>query len=396
MRGGVADYTAILGQSLIDEGCQVSVVTSTRAAVAPEEQGLTPGPVPVVLPSIENWGFESVRREVAPVVDRLRPDIVQIQYQTGAYGMQIGINLLPWLLRRQTTRPRLVVTFHDLKEPYLLPKIGPVRHLATVVLAAGADAVVVTNHEDFRRVASVVDPRRTRPVLGRQSLAAIPIGSNITRGPADFDRDAWRERLGAAAPDFVIGFFGFLVPSKGVETLIAAFEALRSDGRPVRLAMVGASAGDTDIGGDSYAAQIRRRLASPILRDRVSWTGFAPEEAVASYLRACDAVCLPFREGASLRHGTLAAAIAQGLPIVTTRSEVHVTGSGLPDLRDGENVLLVRPGDAAELTRALARLTDDPALRDRLKVNVASVAVQLDWRTIAEQHVALYRRLMAK
>lgn len=396
MRGGVADYTAVLGQSLIEQGCQVSVVTSTRAALASEEQGLASGPTPDVMPSIDNWGFESVRREVAPVVEALRPDIVQIQYQTGAYGMQIGINLLPWLLRRKTARPRLVVTFHDLKEPYLLPKVGPARHLATVVLAAGGDAIVVTNHEDFRRVASVVDSNRTRPVLGCHSLAAIPIGSNIPRGPADFDRDAWREHLGAAASDFVIGFFGFLVPSKGVETLIAAFEALLSDGRSVRLAMVGASAGDTDIGGDSYAAQIRRRLASPVLRDRVSWTGFAAADAVASYLRACDAVCLPFREGASLRHGTLAAAIAQGLPIVTSRSEVDVTGSGLPELRDGENVLLVRRGDAVELTRALARLADDPALREQLKVNVASVAVQLDWQTIAEQHVALYRRLMAK
>jgi glycosyltransferase involved in cell wall biosynthesis len=350
----------------------------------------------VVMPTIKNWGFASVHREVGLVVERLRPDIVQIQYQTGAYGMQIGINLLPWLLRRQSARPRLVVTFHDLKEPYLLPKIGPARHLATVVLAAGADAVVVTNHEDFRRVASVVDPDRTRPLLGRQSLAAIPIGSNITRGPADCDRDAWRERLGAAASDFVIGFFGFLVPSKGVETLIAAFEALLSDGRPVRLAMVGASEGDTDISGDSYAAQIRRRLASPSLRDLVCWTGFASEDAVACYLRACDAVCLPFREGASLRHGTLAAAIAQGLPIVTSHSEVEVTGSGLPVLRDGENVLLVRRGDAVELARALARLADDSALRDRLKVNVARVAAQLDWRAIAEQHIALYRRVMAK
>lgn len=392
MRGGVADYTAILARSLSDQGCQVSALTSMRAAsdASREESPSTVATYPL----LDHWDPVSVWRAVVQLVEEQRPDVVHVQYQTGAYGMRIGANLLPWLLRARPRRPRLLVTFHDLKEPYLLPKIGRARHLATALLASGADAVVVTNHEDFRQVASTVTPDRTRPLLGRRPLAAIPIGSNILRPPPDFDRAEWRARLGATASDFVIGFFGFLVPSKGLETLLAGFENLLADGRPVRLAMIGASAGDTDLGGNSYGAEIRRRLASRKLRDRVSWTGFASEDAVAAYLRACDVACLPFREGASLRHGTLAAAIVQGLPIVTTRR--HATGpsgSGLPGLHDGENALLVTPGDAKQAAGALARLADDAALRERLRAGVASVAAQLDWQTIAGQHLNLYGRL---
>jgi glycosyltransferase involved in cell wall biosynthesis len=57
----------------------------------------------------------------------------------------------------------------------------------------------------------------------------------------------------------------------------------------------------------------------------------------------------------------LGEALASGLPIVTT------SVAGQPEaVRDGRTGIIVPPGDAQELGRALRRLVDDPALRRRM------------------------------
>ncbi len=66
---------------------------------------------------------------------------------------------------------------------------------------------------------------------------------------------------------------------------------------------------------------------------------------VSANLLAADCAVLPYREGASLRHGSLMAALAHGLPIVSTT----LTGcpaeamKQFPMLEHGENALLTPP-----------------------------------------------------
>jgi glycosyltransferase involved in cell wall biosynthesis len=55
-------------------------------------------------------------------------------------------------------------------------------------------------------------------------------------------------------------------------------------------------------------------------------------------------------------------AMARGRPVAATGRG----GSG-EYLRDGENALLFEAGDPAGLARAVARLAEDPALRERLR-----------------------------
>ena len=73
-------------------------------------------------------------------------------------------------------------------------------------------------------------------------------------------------------------------------------------------------------------------------------------------------------------------AMAMGKPVVATRSVGTVDY-----LRDGENALLVEPGDAAGLAAAIHRLRNDPALADRL-----AAAALADCRTelAADTHAA--------
>src|SRR5262249_12583031 len=131
-----------------------------------------------------SWGW-GIGRDVRAALQQIRPDILHIQYQTGAYGMHPAINFLPWRLKRMQRRPAVVAPARGLRPPYLFPKAGRLREWVTRRLLADADAVVVTNQDDYERVgrwALGVGRWKSAPqslTPNSQLLALIPIGSNI-------------------------------------------------------------------------------------------------------------------------------------------------------------------------------------------------------------------------
>lgn len=378
MQGGVGDYTACLAQALARQGCQVSVITSAAA------QGMDSGGEARVLPIVSRWGpgcLPQLRRALS----RLRPDIVHIQYQAGAYQMHGAISFLP-LLSFMSRGPAVAVTFHDLNGPYLFPKAGPLRQAAVSVMARTAGAVVTTNPED---AASLGSPSNL-----------IPIGSNILPAPPPgYDRAAQRARWGVGPKQLLLAYFGFLNPSKGIETLFMALHRLLSAGHPMVLLMVGGMASDSLPVDQAYAEEIRIQLTGSPLGDYVRWTGFIPPSEVTANLLAADICVLPFRDGASFRNGTLAAALAHGMAIVTTwpRQVTPATAAAAVrsrlQLRDGVNARLVPPEDESNLVKAILEMAGDKSQQEQLRRGAWQLARLLDWDNIARQTIQVYQRL---
>ncbi|MBD0330879.1 MAG: glycosyltransferase [Thermoleophilia bacterium] len=87
--------------------------------------------------------------------------------------------------------------------------------------------------------------------------------------------------------------------------------------------------------------------------------GSFDEEQVARFYRAADVVAVPSR--AETLPLTILEAFASAVPVVATRV------GGVPELvRDGENGLLVEPGDVDGFAAALRRLLGEPATATRL------------------------------
>src|SRR5690606_22549500 len=93
---------------------------------------------------------------------------------------------------------------------------------------------------------------------------------------------------------------------------------LRVSGSAPRLLLIGDAAGASDPTNRLANAELEALLAPEGLGQAVQRTGWLPPEAVSAHLQACDVVVLPYRDGASLRRGSLLAALVHGLPIVTT------------------------------------------------------------------------------
>jgi glycosyltransferase involved in cell wall biosynthesis len=386
MQGGVGDYTRRLGQALGGLGADVHVLTHVdaggdhlRVPVAAYE--------PTVYPVLERtgWNLWGAARQF---VRELRPEVVHIQYQSAAYGLHPAVNYLPWRLRALRNRPAIYTTFHDLRFPYLFPKAGPLRWQAVLALARGSDANVITNPADWSRLAQAGLTQKLHP---------IPIGSNIEcQPPADYDRERQRAQWGADSDTWLLAYFGFLNAGKGGETLMRALAELVRAGRPARLLMVGGKVGASDPTNQAYLEHVERLALDLGVADRVQWTGFTSSDQVSANLLAADCAILPYHEGATLRHGSLMAALAHGLPIASTLTSAGIeTDPGLfPMLRDGESALLVPPEDPVRLADAVERIMLDPAFRLRLSQGAAGLSKQFTWDAIARRHLEVSSKLL--
>ncbi len=370
--GGVGDYTARLAASLAALGFGVGVLTRSGPAAGVAGVG--------VFPLAETWSSRAWGLALRAARE-FGPDLVHLQYQAAAFGLAPGAMFLPAVLGRLGGY-RVAVTFHDLRPPYLFPKAGPLRRLAVGMLYLTSVGAVATNGADLVRL------QRVRFPGVRPPLAFIPIGSNILPVPAGpTEVETLRREAGAGPGERLIGHFGLLNWSKGVELALAACRQLLDRGYRVRLVVIGGAVGRTDPTNLKYAEFIRQEVGRLGLGDRVFWTGPLPADRVSRWLQAVDLLLLPYLDGASLRRGSLVAALVHGRPVVTTRPPDPLA---LRPLAAGEH-LLTASARAEALAEAVRKVLDDPGLAARLGDAGRRLADFFGWDAIARRHEDFYR-----
>jgi glycosyltransferase involved in cell wall biosynthesis len=369
LHGGVGAYTAALGQALVAQGLQVSVLTSQAVGQEGRATGLP------VYAEIPHWGW-SIWRQIRQCAEQVEADWVHIQYQTAAFAMHPAINFAPWWWRCHHAPFRTAWTYHDLLVPYLFPKAGArLRRWVTEQPARASDLVIATNAGDYAQL----QDKATR-------LVKIPIGSNIvSRQFSSAERQQRRAWRGYAAEDLVIGYFGFLNHSKGGLTLVQTLDQLVKAGQRAHLLMIGERVGASDPTNFTYLQAVETLITDCGLANRVHWTGQQSETEVSADLAACDLLLLPYADGASLRRGTLMAGLAQGCAIVTTTPQAP-----MPELVDGRDLLFVPPGDPSAAAQAILRLVGSPTQLAQLQQAAYVASQQFAWSTLANQHIGLY------
>ena len=162
-----------------------------------------------------------------------------------------------------------------------------------------------------------------------------------------------------------------VIPRKGHRVLLAALARLRD----LDWEMLCIGSLDHD---PRTARLIRQVISAARLGQRITLAGERPPQMVMRAYRAADCFVLPsLHEGYGM---AFAEAMAHGLPIVATAA------GAIPETVPREAGLLVRPGDAAALARALRRVIAEPALAMRLAAGARAVGGRLtDWRRAAER-----------
>jgi len=359
---GVGDYTRCLAEELVRQGEDVVVLTSDRY------RGETNGPV-TVLPLVRDWTIGEALRLTSSAMSP-PVDLIHLQYTPDLYGQGLGFKLLP-LLARIRSGPPVVITFHTLVG-------GSLRSRVVVPLLLLAARWSISANEEV----SALIRRRLPALVGR--FTEIPIGANIPTKLGGM-QSASQAALGLPLEGPVLVHFGLIYPGKGLETLFAALSELLRVRPHVRLVIVG----DTRVENRGYLADLKALAERLGVASATIWSGHRSGEEVSHILSAADIFVVPYDDGVSIRRGSLMAGLAHGRPVVSTFST-------LPSayLRDGDNIALVPPKDAAALAARIASLLAKPEEAACLGKAALSLAERFLWTTIVRETRQLYIRVL--
>jgi glycosyltransferase involved in cell wall biosynthesis len=312
----------IIGGSVKPAYCAMEAITELQMS------GFAAHGADPVLIDVGDWRLRNAGALLRAVA-AARPDVIFMHYPTEAFNRSlgpVGFGLL------QRIAP-FVVLLHEFS------RINPLRRAAECVLAARAARILTTSELERNAV------RRWLPwTSGRLGILQIP--SNIPS----------RRWTPVEPPE--VATFGQLRPDKGLEEFLACCRDLAAARPGLRFRIIGSAVPKFA----AYADGIRRAAAA----DAVRMTEGLEAEAVAEQLAQASVALLPFPDGASFRRGSLLAAAACGVPIVSRH------GRDTPDAL--ARLLRLQPGttQAAMVAQVLACL-DDPAARSA--AHRASLAV---------------------
>jgi glycosyltransferase involved in cell wall biosynthesis len=400
--GGEERHVFNLANSLAERGHQVAVATQ-RMADVPDQETLASGVqvhrfataamrLPGVystsrihhLPLPDPLGV----RQLARITQHERPQIV--------HAHNWIVNSAVALRRFSPAGPRfgLVLTLHDFSH------VCATKRLMRMGSACEGPAVArcltcATAHYGLAvgpltaAATALMRPWKNRAIDHVVCVSnAVADGNHIQQGPdssviPNFVRDevvlgcaddATQARAENIPPDlpeekFVL-FVGELSADKGVPTLLRAYESL-SGKRPPTLLLVGRRMPDTPV----YLPEG--------VQIRLDW----PHDHVMAAFRRCLFAVLP-SICPDACPTTVLEAMASGRPVVAT-----ATGGIVDMIADGENGLLVPPGDEGKLTEAMGRLLNDADLRARLAAGARERVWQFTASSVTERLEAVYARV---
>ena len=273
------------------------------------------------------------------------------------------------LLSYWLTRPagRLVVWFHSQVIPHrwFYPLYGPLLRWGL----RRADAIVASSPTLIEH-ARELQPHRDKCV-------AVPFGIDpevFASTPAL--RTAARH-LRAKYGTPLLLFVGRLVPYKGVDVLLRA--------------LCGLDASAVIVGSGPLEMGLRRLADSLAISSQVHFVGEIPDDDLRALYHACDAFVLPSVTPNEAFGMVQLEAMACGKPVVSTDLP-----TGVPWVnRDGETGLVVPPGDARALRIAIARVLEDPVLREKLgRQGRRRLQAEFTVERMVERVGGVYARLM--
>ena len=230
----------------------------------------------------------------------------------------------------------------------------------------------------YNRADRVMVPGQSMAILLREWGVTTPIGiwsRGMNRDRFDPARRdfAWRQSLGIADRDTVIGFLGRLVKEKGLDVFAEVSRELERRGVPHKVLVVGEGPAR-----DWFAEQVPGAV-------------FAGFQSGNDLGRAVASMDVFFNPSVTETFGNVTLeAMAAGVPVVAARA------TGAIDLvEDGVTGYLVPPRAVGAYADAIARIVAEPRLRDSLGAAGNAKAARYNWDTANQAVLDAYLELAA-
>ena len=216
----------------------------------------------------------------------------------------------------------------------------------------------------------------------------IPFGINSTTPDTKLTGAEARQKLGLAATDKVLLFFGNIAPYKGVEFLVDAFAALAPTDGALRLIIAGRPKGE-----EAYWAGLLEKINRSAVREKIILKiEYVPDAETEIYFKAADVLVLPYTH--IFQSGVLFLGYNFGLPIVATD-----VGQLRDDIVEGETGFICAPKDAVALAAALKKFFASELylqLKTRRQRIRDFANDRYSWSKVADITTRVYHRLNGK
>lgn len=393
MHSGGADYALRLCQELADAGQEVQVITSRINNVIRDPSLQTHS-------VMDDWSWRELPK-LLRIARRFRPDVINLHFVGLIYNHHPMITLALGVIKRFLPHVRIVthiespvgITHGKVSRATRAVRkailrwlgTGPVPYEFGTVLS-DSDCLIVLS--DAHRMSL---NKHLGDAEGKFVLIPPPPIMRMTTGTNDAARQRGRDMLNVAVDDFLVIYFGYLYPGKGIETLLESFEQAARHDNSMRLVIVGGSNEVVlqELNRPNYVAELKRFSAQIGIADKTIWTGYYPTDSdhASVYLRSADVCVLPFEWGVYLNNSSFSAATAHELPVITTRAEFVET-----PLIDGENVILCPPLDSHSIATAINKLASEPELRQRLSRGARNLAREwFSWDKAIQRTLATFK-----
>ncbi len=338
-RGGVAQHVQHLYENLRLRGHDVRIITASHGPQRASEGDILRIGVGFSVPLNGSMGTLTFSpryiSQVRELLDRERFDVLHLH--------EPFVPLLSLFLLRES-RSVNIATFHA------YAGFSPSYELGSRVMTGHAARL-------HGRIAVSAAARHFIDRFFPGDYKVIPNGVDIPKFQSAVPVARWQD----GTPNVL--FVGRHEPRKGLLDLLKAHRILRRTGHENRLLVVGSG---------PQEREARRYVATRGLQ-AVEFLGRVSDREKAQLFRTADVFASPATGGESFGI-VLLEAMAAGAPIVA--SDIHGYKGVVRRDREG---LLVPPHEPKELATAIARLLDEPELREQMRAAGRARAEQFSW-----------------
>lgn len=335
-----------------------------------KKQGLLPRLMGAASRHAPQWAFESLELgyNLAALAKlglqlRQKPNFI---YERHAFFMGAGA-----LLARLSGTPYLVEVNEVAGNERVRGQffVRPAQHIERFVFDS-ADAIIVVSEFLRQNIVQLgVSPDK---------VFVVPNGVDETLFDPKLDAAPARKHFGCGPDTVAVGFVGWFVPWHNLELLLDAFADVARD-KDAQLVLVGDGTLREALLQQAEQRGISGQLVLP---------GAVPYEQIPAHIAAMDVCVIPgsndYRSPIKLFEY-----MAMQKPVLAPDFEPI-----RKIVEDGEDGLIFKPADRAQLAQSLSRLIDDAALRARLGENARrKILAQHLWRHNAERVLQIHERI---
>ena len=313
VKDGVGDFVYKLTRLLLKENVSNCVITSKYE-----------GELTNVFPIIKNWDLNNVI-EIINKIKKENCKTVIWHYPGLTYGKKLVITLFPLFMFIMGIK--VIIYLHEFS---IYSRLGKLRILMMVVFAS---KIITTDKNNMKELSNWGLEKR---------VSIIPGGANIDE---EIIKNYKRKVIYTDKKKNVL-YFGFIKSGKGLENLIDLF--LTNDWVKSKfvLHIVGSAPEKPDLATKNLLDVIKKN-------DVVKYHGFLDWFKFINLLNFIDFGLLPFTNGASEKRGSLMTLFALGIPVLTTKPKIEISG-----LRNSKNIIFIDNDNNESILKGLREINN--------------------------------------